>query len=200
MFFGKSKSTYDCLIVGLGNIGIKYDGTRHNMGFATVDELEKKLTFKPWKEKFKAYITECEIAGKRCLVAKPLTFMNLSGEAVRAIVAFYKIPISSIIVISDDIDLDPGRIRVKRNGSDGGQRGLRSIIEYCGSSDFPRIKIGVGKKPHPDYDLADWVLSRYSGEEGEKIKAGIENAAKAVIEIVKNGADSAMNIYNRQVK
>lgn len=198
MFFKKNNSSYDYLIVGLGNIGARYNGTRHNVGFECVGELEKMFVFKPYKEKFKAQISECEIAGARCLVAKPVTFMNLSGEAVKAITAFYKIPMDKVIVISDDIELDAGRLRVRRNGSHGGHNGLRNIIDNCGSSDFPRVKIGVGKKPHPEYDLADWVLSCYKGEDGDKVRAAITNAAKAVCEIIKNGADSAMNIYNRQ--
>ena len=198
MFFKKSSSNYDYLIVGLGNIGARYNGTRHNVGFECVNELEKTFVFKPYKEKFKAQISECDIGGKRCLVAKPVTFMNLSGEAVKAITAFYKIPMDKVIVVSDDIELDAGRLRIRRNGSHGGHNGLRNIIALCGTSEFPRVKIGVGRKPHPDYDLADWVLSCYKGEEGDKIKAAIPTAAKAVAEIIKNGADSAMNIYNRQ--
>lgn len=198
MFFRKNNSSYDYLIVGLGNIGARYNGTRHNVGFECVNELEKMFVFKPYKEKFKAQISECEIGGKRCLVAKPVTFMNLSGEAVKAITAFYKIPMGNVIVVSDDIELDAGRLRVRRNGSHGGHNGLRNIIDLCGTSEFPRVKIGVGKKPHPEYDLADWVLSCYKGEDGDKIKVAIGSAAKAVCEIIKNGADSAMNIYNRQ--
>ena len=198
MFFRKNNSSYDYLIVGLGNIGARYNGTRHNVGFECVNELEKMFVFKPYKEKFKAQISECEIGGKRCLVAKPVTFMNLSGEAVKAITAFYKIPMGNVIVVSDDIELDAGRLRVRRNGSHGGHNGLRNIIDLCGTSEFPRVKLGVGKKPHPEYDLADWVLSCYKGEDGDKIKVAIGSAAKAVCEIIKNGADSAMNIYNRQ--
>ena len=198
MFFKKGNSKYDYLIVGLGNIGARYNGTRHNVGFECVNELEKMFVFKPYKEKFKAQISECDICGKRCLVAKPVTFMNLSGEAVKAITAFYKIPMEKVIVVSDDIELDAGRLRVRRNGSHGGHNGLRNIIDLCGTNEFPRVKIGVGRKPHPDYDLADWVLSCYKGEDGDKIKVAIGSAAKAICEIIKNGTDSAMNIYNRQ--
>ena len=193
------KGTFEWLIVGLGNIGAKYDGTRHNVGFACVDEIAKKTAFAPYKEKFQARLTECEWEGKRCLVAKPTTFMNLSGEAVGAILRFYKIPIDRLIVISDDVELDAGRLRVRPSGSHGGHNGLRNIIDVCGSENFARVRIGVGKKPHPDYDLADWVLSCYKGEDGDKVRAGIVRAADAVLTIITKGVEYAMNQFNRQV-
>lgn len=200
MFFSKPKGVFDRLIVGLGNIGAKYDGTRHNVGFACIDELEKKYQFKPYKEKFRALITECEIKGERCLIAKPTTFMNLSGESVSEIVKFYKIPMQKVIVFSDDIDLDAGRLRIRPSGSCGGHNGLRNIIDCCQSDAFVRIRVGIGKKPHPDYDLKDWVLSCYKGEDAERIKAAISRAADAVSVIISDGCEAAMTEYNRQVQ
>ncbi len=199
MIFKKNKSVYDFLVVGLGNIGAKYDGTRHNVGFAAIDTLETKLKFKPYKNKFKAQITDTEIGTKRCLIAKPTTYMNLSGEAVSEIARFYGIPIENIIVISDDVDIDAGRLRIRKSGSHGGQNGLRNIIDVMGSNNFVRVRIGTGKPSHPDFDMINWVLSSYKGEEGELIKAGINNAADAVISIVTEGIDKAMTKYNRQV-
>lgn len=199
MIFKKEKTAFDYLIVGLGNIGMKYEGTRHNVGFACVDTLSTKVSFKPYKNKFKAEITECMINGNRCLVAKPTTFMNLSGEAVAEIIKFYKIPIEKVIVISDDVDTEQGRIRIRKSGNHGGQNGLRNIIDMCGSNNFPRVRIGIGRSGHPDFNMVDWVLSCYKGEEGEKVKSAINNAADAVISIITDGIDKAMTKYNRQV-
>ena len=141
------------LVVGLGNPGDKYYNTRHNAGFLAMDYISQKVGARVDRSKFKALVGEAAISGKRVLLMKPQTFMNLSGEAVREAAAFYKIPMENIIVISDDVNLDVGKMRVRKNGSDGGQKGLRSIITLMGDDNCPRIRIGVGKKPHPDYDL-----------------------------------------------
>lgn len=150
------------LIVGLGNPGKKYENTRHNAGFCAIDSIAEQLDVKINKSKFNALVCEAVIADRKVLLMKPQTFMNASGEAVLAAASFYKLDVHNIIVISDDINLEPGRMRVRLKGSDGGQKGLRSIIDMTGSDEFCRIRIGVGKKPSPDYDLAAWVLGTLS--------------------------------------
>ena len=196
-----NKSTYDHLIVGLGNIGPTYEGTRHNVGFVCVEKIAQSADAAPFKStRRKAETTECRIGGERCLIAKPTTYMNLSGEAVRELTDYYGIPIEKVIVISDDIELDPGRLRIRKSGGHGGQNGLRNIIDVCGSDCFARVRIGTGKKPCPEYDLAAWVLSRYTGEDGELIKKGISRAADAVVSIITDGIEKAMSEYNRQVE
>lgn len=192
--FGQS---FDWLIVGLGNPGPEYEETRHNAGFLAVDKLAEKYGVPIKKLKCKALYGDCEIAGQKCLLCKPQTFMNNSGEAVRDLAAFYKIPPERTLILFDDISLEPGRLRIRRKGSDGGHNGVKSIIYLTGSDAFPRIKIGVGKKPHPDYDLAKWVLSRFKPEEIESMKTAFQNAAAAAALIVGGETDKAMNRYNR---
>ncbi len=184
------------LVVGLGNPERRYTLTRHNSGFLCVDELAEKENFKINKLKFKAVIADTYIGSHRVIVMKPQTYMNLSGEAVKAAADFYKIPPEKIIVIFDDISLDVGKLRIKRKGTDGGHNGIKSIIQCIGSSDFPRIKIGVGKKPNPDYDLADWVLSDFKKEEAEPLKQAVDKACGAVPLILDGKIDEAMNRYN----
>ena len=184
------------LIVGLGNPGDKYFHTRHNAGFLMMDYLSQRCSTQVNKSKFKALVGETTIAGKRCLLMKPQTFMNLSGEAVQQAAAFYKIPMKNILVFSDDISLDVGRLRVRGKGSDGGQKGLRSIITLMNSDDFPRIRFGVGKKPHPDYDLADWVLSEFTKEEQPALFAAFEKAYDGVLKVLEGDVDGAMQICN----
>lgn len=184
------------LIVGLGNPGDKYFHTRHNAGFLMMDYLSQRCSTQVNKSKFKALVGEATIAGKRCLLMKPQTFMNLSGEAVQQAAAFYKIPMQNILVFSDDISLDVGRLRVRGKGSDGGQKGLRSIITLMNSDDFPRIRFGVGKKPHPDYDLADWVLSEFTKEEQPALFAAFEKAYDGVLKVLEGDVDGAMQICN----
>lgn len=186
------------LVVGLGNPGSKYDGTRHNAGFRALEHYCAKSGQKIDKIKFKSLIGEGQFGGARVLFLKPQTFMNLSGEAVRDAAAFYKIDPSHIIVLSDDISLPVGRIRVRAKGSAGGQNGLKNIIYHLNSDQFPRVKIGVGAKPHPDYDLADWVLSRFTADEQESINHAAERAMQAAEEIVKNGPASAAQLFNGQ--
>ncbi|MDD4700074.1 MAG: aminoacyl-tRNA hydrolase [Oscillospiraceae bacterium] len=199
MFFKgqNEKSAYDFAIVGLGNPGAKYEGTRHNVGFNCADVIAKDHNAKLSKNKYNAFFGEINIAGKRCLIIKPQTFMNLSGEAVVPILKFYKIQSENTIIIFDDVSLDVGRLRLRRKGSDGGHNGMRNIIEQSGTDNFMRIKIGVGKKPHPDYDLADWVLSCFKGDDNAKITESIKTAAIAAECIVNNGIEDAMNKYNR---
>ena len=158
------------IIVGLGNPGTKYENTRHNAGFMAVDTLAEKYNSPIKKIKFKSLISNTMINGKNCLLMKPSTFMNNSGQAVVEAMNFYKIPIENILVIYDDISLEPSKIRIRRKGSDGGHNGIKSIIYLTGSDAFPRIKIGVGKKPHMNYNLADWVLSDFTKDEIPLIK------------------------------
>ncbi len=184
------------LIVGLGNPGDKYSNTRHNAGWLAVSKLCEKYNLDCTRLKFKSLCADAMISGKRCLVMKPTTYMNNSGEAVVEAMNYYKIPIEHVLVICDDISLEPSVIRIRRKGTDGGQKGLRSIIELTGSEAFPRIKIGVGAKPHPDYDLASWVLSTFKKDETEKMNTAFEKAVGAAETIVLGDIDKAMSNYN----
>lgn len=192
----RSVGAPEFLVVGLGNPEKKYTLTRHNSGFLCVDELAEKHGFKINKLKFKAVIADAVINSHRVIVMKPQTYMNNSGEAVKEAAAFYKIPNEKIIIIFDDISLDVGALRIKRKGTDGGHNGIKSIISHIGGSDFPRIKLGVGKKPHPDYDLADWVLSEFKKDEAKPLKEAIDNACCAVELMLDGKIDEAMNKYN----
>lgn len=199
MIFSKKKefsSNFDFLIVGLGNPGRQYETTRHNAGFICIDILAEKYGIKINKLKFKSLMGEGRIEGKRCLLLKPQTYMNLSGEAVRDVVDFYKIPVENIIVICDDISLDPGKMRIRRKGSDGGQRGMKNIIYHLKDDNFPRIKIGVGAKPNPEYDLAAWVVSHFTANEAKLIKQVAEDTVSAIEYMVKGNIDKAMSNYN----
>ena len=200
MFFKKkefsSGNAPEFLIVGLGNPGDKYEYTRHNVGFITVDRLGVEDSFKINKIKYKSLMGEVNLNGHRCIVIKPQTFMNNSGEAVREVASFYKIPPENVIVVFDDISLPCGKIRIRRKGTDGGHNGIKSIIYHLKSDKFPRIKVGVGAKPHPDYDLADWVLSTFKKDEFEEIKTAAVNSCQAIRLIVNGETDSAMNKFN----
>ena len=199
MIFGKKKEyggSFDYMIVGLGNPGKQYETTRHNAGFICLDLLSEKHGIKVNKLKFKSLMGDGRINGKRCLLLKPQTFMNLSGEAVREAADFYKIPPERIIVICDDISLEPGKIRIRRKGSAGGQNGLKNIILHLNGDNFPRIKVGIGAKPNPEYDLADWVLSHFSKDEAKLIKEVAEKVACAVEYMVDGKIDKAMSDYN----
>ena len=191
------KPTYDFLVVGLGNPGLQYEKTRHNVGFMSADLLMKKAGGEFTKHKMDAHFGECEIGKKRILVMKPQTFMNNSGTAVSAVSKFYKIPEDKIIIISDDISLDVGKIRIRRKGSHGGHNGLKDIFQLLGTDSIMRVKIGVGAKPHPDYDLADWVLGKFPKEDEENLSTALDNSVKAIEEIIKRGIDSAMNKYSK---
>ena len=184
------------LIVGLGNPGKEYENTRHNAGFIAISALAKACGVQINKSKFKALIAEATVSDKRVLLMMPQTYMNLSGEAVAEAATFYKIPPERILVFSDDISLDVAKTRVRRKGSHGGQKGLKSITEHLGSSDFPRVKLGVGQKPHPDYNLADWVLSSFSADERQQMNEAAERAVEACRLIVAGKTDEAMNRFN----
>ncbi len=184
------------IIAGLGNPGVAYENTRHNAGFLAIEALEKKYSFTPNEHKFNAVCNRAVIGGKSCLIMRPQTFMNKSGEAVSDAMDFYEIDPKNIIVIFDDISLDVGAMRIKRKGSAGGHNGIKSIIALCGTQDFPRVKIGIGAKPHPDYDLADWVLSRFSDEDMKKLSEVFDHTAEAVELIVKGETGEAMNRFN----
>ena len=194
-FFGKS--VYDYLIVGLGNPGPKYEGTRHNAGFRALDAVAKEFGIEVEKRKFQGRIGQGEIAGKRCLLLKPQTFMNLSGESVEEACQYYKIGYERVIVLFDDISLEPGQLRIRRKGTHGGHNGVKSIIECTGSEDFPRVKLGVGKKPHPEYDLAAWVLGRFTPEQNQAMDQAVSCCPEIVELMVQGKIDQAMNRYNR---
>ena len=195
MFF-KPSGSVSWLIVFLGNPGPKYECTRHNAGFMAGDALAKKLGVSINKLRFKALTAAAEINGEKVLLMKPQTFMNLSGEAVGQAARFYKIPPERVLVVSDEISLPLGKLRVRPKGSAGGHNGLKSIIASLGSDAFPRIRIGVGAPPHPDYDMADWVLSVFRNQDLEDMLAASGRAAEAVTTYISDGPERAMNRFN----
>lgn len=192
----KSSSGCDYLVVGLGNPGSKYWNTRHNVGFAALDALADDLGAKVDRVKFQGLTGQASLNGLKLVLLKPTTYMNLSGQSVQAAARFYKVHPAHIIVLSDDISLDPGRLRVRKSGSAGGHNGLKSIIASTGSQDFPRIKIGVGAKPHPDYDLADWVLGVIPHDQRELMEKTYQRAAEAVKVLILQGPEAAANQFN----
>ena len=194
--FGRKSDGW--LIVGLGNPGKDYDRTRHNCGFRAIDILAQKLGCKIDKYKFQGLYGQVLVNSKKLYLLKPQTYMNLSGRSVLQLSSYFNIPPQRIIVIFDDISLDLGRIRVRSDGSAGGHNGIKSIIAELGSQDFPRVKIGVGAKPHPEQDLADWVLSAFSAGEEKTLQDAFENAADAALCIIDQGAQDAANRYNRK--
>lgn len=196
MFFAKKSGGYEFIIAGLGNPGARYEMTRHNAGFLALELLARENDFDIKRLKFHSLVQDFSGFGPKCLLMKPQTFMNNSGEAVGEAARFYKIPPERIIVLSDDISLDVGKIRIRRKGSAGGHNGLKSIIAHLGSEDFPRVKIGVGKKPDAYTDLADWVLGTFPADQQGELKTALENAANAVSLIVNGQTDKAMNLYN----
>lgn len=189
-------STVDWLIVGLGNPGEKYARTRHNMGFLTVDLLAEKEGQKLNKVKFKSAFNIFPFAGQRCLVMKPQTYMNLSGEAVREAVQFYKIPPEHVLVIYDDVSLPVGKLRVRPTGSAGGHNGIKNIIAHLGTQDFPRIKIGTGAPAGGGAEMIDWVIGVPSLEDRKILVESFERAIQAAACIIQNGCQKAMNDYN----
>lgn len=184
------------IICGLGNPGTQYEGTRHNIGFMTIDTLCYKYKLDCKKLRFKSLTCDAMISGKRCLIMKPTTFMNNSGEAVTEAMSFYKIPPERTVIVFDDISLEPGKLRIRRKGSDGGHNGIKSIIYLSGSDMFPRIKMGVGAKPHPDYNLADWVLGHFKKEQAEALETAMDNAVSSIELMVGGKMNEAMNKFN----
>jgi len=194
LFFRK-KSVYDMMIVGLGNPGKSYENTRHNVGFRAVDLLAKELNADILKLKHKALYGEAKAGDKRLLLVKPQTFMNLSGEAVAPLAKFYGLEPQNILVIFDDIALPLGKIRIRRSGSDGGHNGLKSLQLYLGQ-EYPRVKIGVGEKPHPEYDLAKWVLSKFTDSEEKTLQPALEKAVQAALSVADKGCEQSMGQFN----
>ena len=184
------------LIVFLGNPGPRYEMTRHNAGFMAADAMAKEKNLSINKSRFKALTASCDIGGESVLLMKPQTFMNLSGDAVSQAVKFYKIPPEHVIVVSDEISLPIGKLRIRTKGSAGGHNGLKDIIAKLGTDAFPRIRIGVGAPPHPDYDMADWVLSSFKNQDAEDMLAAAARAAEAAQSYITQGADRAMNRFN----
>ena len=185
------------IVAGLGNPGDKYDKTRHNAGFIAIDRLCDSLGVKCDRAKFKALTCEATIGNSRVLIMKPQTFMNLSGEAISEAARFYKIPADKVIVISDDVTLAVGKLRIRGKGSAGGHNGLKSIIEHLGTQEFPRIKLGVGEKPHPDYDMVDWVLGKFPKEDLDKLTKTVESVPSAIATMINSDITTAMNSFNR---
>ena len=196
MFFRRSSGGVKYLVVGLGNPDKRYRNTRHNTGFIAVDYMAKQLGVEIGKKKFDSLTAETVIAGEKVLLMKPQTYMNLSGGAVEKAASFYKIPPENVIIIFDDISLPVGKLRIRRKGTHGGHNGIRSIIDYLQSENFPRIKAGIGERPNPNYDLADWVLSTFKEDELK----GIEEVASHCLDIVKfiieGKIEQAMSKYN----
>lgn len=184
------------MIVGLGNPGIKYQNTRHNVGFRVMDVLERELNVKIDKSKFSSHYALCRRNGARILLLKPQTFMNLSGDAVMAAAKFHKIPFDRVIIIYDDVSLEPGVIRIRKQGTDGGHNGIKSINERLKTQTYPRIKIGVGHPEERDYDLADWVLGTFPLNMRELMEKAQEKAAAAALGIIEQGTDAAISKYN----
>ena len=192
--FGREKGGW--LIVGLGNPGKDYAHTRHNAGFRALDVLAQRLGCKVDKSKFQGLYGQTAFRGEKLYLLKPLTYMNLSGQSVLQLSAYFHIPPERIIVLFDDISLPPGRLRIRADGSAGGHNGIKSIIAQLGSQDFPRVKIGVGAKPEADRDLADWVLSPFSAQEEKALSFSLEKAADAALAIIEKGVPAAANLYN----
>ncbi len=192
--FGRNKGGW--LVVGLGNPGKEYTHTRHNAGYRALDILANRLNCKVDKSKFQGLYGQTSFCGEKIYLLKPLTYMNLSGQSVLQLSAYFHIPPERIIVLFDDISLPPGRLRVRGDGSAGGHNGIKSIISQLGSQDFPRVKIGVGAKPSADKDLADWVLSPFSAQEEKALSFSLERAADAALAIIEKDVPTAANLYN----
>ena len=191
-----AKSNESWLIVGLGNPGKEYERTRHNAGYRAIDILADKLGCRIDKGKFQGLYGQTVYGGKKLFLLKPLTYMNLSGRSVLQLSAYFNIPPQRIIVLFDDISLPPGRLRIRADGSAGGHNGIKSIIAEVGSQSFPRVKIGVGSKPNPEFDLADWVLSTFSAKEEKDLAFALNNAADAALSVIDHGVPETANRFN----
>lgn len=196
MFFGKSTGV-EQLIVFLGNPGEQYEHTRHNVAWDVADALAEELDVPIQRLKFKALTHICQVGGKRAMLMKPITYMNLSGEAVGEAARFYKLKAERVLVVCDDVALPPGKLRLRASGSAGGHNGLKSIAQHLGSEAYPRLRVGVGGKPHPDFDLADWVLARPQGEDAKAIEKAVARAAEAIPLILSQGVERAQEKVNR---
>ena len=198
MFFGKNSKDggAEWLVVCLGNPGDKYDGTRHNVGFMVADEIGEREHIPIQKLKFKALTNTCELGGAKVLLMKPITYMNLSGEAVGEAARFYKIPSDHVLVIYDDVSLPLGKLRIRDKGSAGGHNGIKNIIAHLGTDVFPRVKVGVGAPSHPDYDMVDWVIGSFSAQERKIVDEALDRALDAAECIISRGVTEAQNRFN----
>lgn len=194
--FKKPSGPVGWIVVFLGNPGTKYDKTRHNAGFMTADKCEKATGARITRVRFRALTDQTRVGEETVLLMKPQTYMNLSGEAVGEAAKFYKVPPERVLVVSDDVSLPTGKLRIRAKGSAGGHNGLKSIIQHLGTDAFPRVKIGVGAPPHPDYDMADWVLGRFTGKDAEDMDAACARAWEAVEAVITQGLEKAMSRYN----
>lgn len=197
MFFKKQSAGADWLVAGLGNPGKKYEGTRHNAGFDALDFIARRWGAPAPRVKFEGLLAQAAVNGRKVILLKPQTFMNLSGRSIGAAASFYKIDPAHVIVLCDDVTQSPGRVRIRPSGSAGGHNGLKDIIARLGSQDFPRVRLGVGEKPSPEYDLADWVLGRLSGADRKAFESRLEDVANAVELIMDGRLSEAQNRYNR---
>jgi len=186
------------LIVGLGNPGREYAATRHNAGFMVIDRLASEMGVPVKKKAFKAVVGQGQIAGEKAILAKPQTYMNLSGEAVGSLLRWYGLAAGDLILIYDDLDLPPGKLRIRPDGGSGGHKGVQSVVQSLGTDSFPRVRVGIGKPANPDYDSSDFVLGRLTGEEARCVEEALGLAAEAVRCMVREGLDKAMNLYNRK--
>ena len=196
MFFRNKTAAVSWIAVFLGNPGARYENTRHNTGYMTGDIVGKNAGVNINRLKWSALTATAVLGGQNTLLIKPQTYMNLSGDAVRQAMRFYRVPLSNVLVISDDVTLPAGKIRIRKRGSAGGHNGLKDIIAKCGGEDFPRIRIGVGAPPLEDYDMVKWVLSNLAGEDGRLVAEAAAVAAKALVAIIKDGVEYAMSEYN----
>lgn len=196
MFFQRSTGV-EWLLVFLGNPGEQYEHTRHNVAWDVADALAEELRVPIQRLKFRALTHVCAVGGKRAMLMKPVTYMNLSGEAVGEAARFYKLPPERVLVVCDDVALPPGKLRLRAQGSAGGHNGLKSVAQHLGSENYPRLRLGVGAKPRPDYDLADWVLARPQGEDAQAIAAAVARAARAIPAILEQGVARAQEQINR---